>query len=150
MKILELILTLHCCCRKPNPRLVSSSLLSSIRVSPDPRLSHMVSQDTFSFRPCVLCFTVLMSNLKTQPVLELVPGDAMGAVAGPWHWPLAGSGWRKTSEFLLLFAAWFFSRWAGRRFGQEKLAVLPARLSRHASPSSLLPRGTQGWAEGSA
>ena len=32
----------------------------------------MVSQDTFSFRPCVLCFTVLMSNLKTQLVLELV------------------------------------------------------------------------------
>ena len=28
--------------RKPNPRLVSSSLLSSITVSPDPRLSHMV------------------------------------------------------------------------------------------------------------
>ena len=57
---------------------------------------------------------------------------------------------RKTSEFLLLFAAWFYSRWAGRRSVQEKLVALLAQLSRPASPSSLLTRGTQGWAEGSA
>ena len=107
--------------RKPNPRLVSSSLLSSITVSPDPRLSHMVISLIYPTKislkylpknlpqksPTKISLKVSLKDLSNISHKNLahgdflkrvhirsqhIWGDAMGSVAWSWHRPLSGSG----------------------------------------------------------